>query len=287
MADQLTAHHAARVEFPGPFGPIAALAQLTAPSPRATLLLIPGYTGSKEDFAPILDPLAVAGFRAFAIDLPGQYESPGPTAEERYLPASLGSVVADLIARLAATYPGPVIVLGHSFGGLVARRAVLSGARVAGLILLCSGPAAFTGGPRLQALKIGAPVLRMIGMDAAWSLREQVTDQLGKVVLPALTAFRRNRFLKSTAAGLLGMGEGLQTEPDLSAELAAAGVPVAVIAGVADDAWPLDQQRSMAERLGTSLVLIQAAAHSPAIENPVGLVNVLTPLLRQWSDSAR
>ena len=47
---------------------------------------MPGYTGSKEDFAPLLAPLAAAGFAATAIDLPGQYESPGPADPAGYTP---------------------------------------------------------------------------------------------------------------------------------------------------------------------------------------------------------
>ena len=63
------------------------------------MLLLPGYTGSKEDFSPILDPLAADGFRAIAVDLPGQFESEGPDDESDYEPMRLGAVVADVIAR--------------------------------------------------------------------------------------------------------------------------------------------------------------------------------------------
>src|SRR5439155_8725343 len=41
----------------------------------AVVLFVPGYTGSKEDFMPLLRPLANAGYRAVAIDQRGQYES--------------------------------------------------------------------------------------------------------------------------------------------------------------------------------------------------------------------
>ena len=90
------------------------------------VLLVPGYTGSKEDFAPILDPLAALGFVAMAIDQPGQYESTGPD-DEAGLPAGrAGSGLASVVERLALDHP--VVLLGHSFGGLVSRAAVLAGA---------------------------------------------------------------------------------------------------------------------------------------------------------------
>ena len=43
----------------------------------APVLLVPGYTGSKEDFIAVLAPLAAAGHEVLAIDQRGQYESPG------------------------------------------------------------------------------------------------------------------------------------------------------------------------------------------------------------------
>ena len=53
------------------------------------VLLVPGFTGSKEDFAPLLEPLSASGWRVTAIDLPGQYESPGPSRRAAYTPAAL------------------------------------------------------------------------------------------------------------------------------------------------------------------------------------------------------
>ncbi|TGB13279.1 alpha/beta hydrolase, partial [Streptomyces palmae] len=42
---------------------------------RGTALLVPGFTGSKEDFIALLEPLATAGFRVVAVDGRGQYET--------------------------------------------------------------------------------------------------------------------------------------------------------------------------------------------------------------------
>ena len=69
---QLAAHDAARVTVPGRAGPLAALDTGTAA--EGTVLLLAGFTGSKEDFAPLLAPIAAAGLRAVAIDQRGQYE---------------------------------------------------------------------------------------------------------------------------------------------------------------------------------------------------------------------
>ncbi|MET0967030.1 MAG: alpha/beta fold hydrolase [Nakamurella sp.] len=285
-ADQLTETAAVRTDLRGVLGPIAALDTGAAPTGQGTVLLLPGYTGSKEDFVPILDPLCSNGFRAIAIDLPGQYESAGPNDEEAYSPLALGEVVAAVTANVAEQ--GRVVLLGHSFGGLVARGAVLAGAPVAGLVLLCSGPAAFHSGQRLESLRAGDPVLREHGKAVVYDGTVAVDRAERKTVSPAVAQFLRRRFLLSTTAGLLGMGGALQTEPDrvdqLRQALVVNGVPAAVLAGRGDDAWPLADQQEMANRLGTELVLIERAAHSPAVENPEGLLAVLLPLLHDWLD---
>src|SRR5215472_9622136 len=66
---------------------------------RQPALLIPGYTGSKEDFLPVLGPLAQAGRRVIAIDMRGQYESPAAADADGY---SLPALAAD-VAMIADT----------------------------------------------------------------------------------------------------------------------------------------------------------------------------------------
>jgi pimeloyl-ACP methyl ester carboxylesterase len=281
--EQLTPTSAARVTLPGPTGPLAAL--VADPGARqGTILLVPGYTGSKEDFAPILDPLAGSGYRVVAIDLPGQFESPGPDDEDSYAPLALGEVCAALVADLSVEQP--LVLLGHSFGGLVARGAVLAGAPVAGLVLLCSGPKALPAGQRRESLVAGEPVLRESNLQTVYEGTVAVGRAARKQVPADVAALLRRRFLASNPAGLLGMGTALQQEPDrvveLRAALAAVAAPVAVIAGVDDDAWSPAEQADMAQRLGTELIVIDQAAHSPAVENPAALVQVLLGLLVSW-----
>jgi pimeloyl-ACP methyl ester carboxylesterase len=275
MADQLSPSSALHSTIESSAGPLAAL--IGSPDSVAgapVLLLVPGYTGSKEDFAPIMDPLVGAGYVAIAIDQPGQFESPGPEDEDQYSPAALGQVLASVVGRLALDRQ--VVVLGHSFGGLVARAAVLAGAPIGGLILLCSGPAAFTEGNRFDVLTTTGPILREHGVEAL--LEGDDPDPLAQ--------FLRKRSLASSRAALLGMGAALLTEPDRTADLAealaAAAIPVAVVAGQGDDAWPLQTQREMARALHTQLVLVPGGAHSPAVEAPDNLLAILLPLMREW-----
>ena len=289
IPSQLSPHGADRVDLQGRYGSLAALRRraVDATDPKPTALLLPGYTGSKEDFAPLLDPIAAAGFEAVAVDLPGQYESGGPDDEDAYQPAVLGSVIAEVVGKLAAE-GGPVVLLGHSFGGLVARAAVLAGAPVAGLTLMDTGPSELPDGLRRQTLDIGVPAMRKHGIEAAYKMREQLDamspPQPGRT--PALTAFLRDRFLRSRPAALLGKAHALRTEPDLVSSLArvlhTSGTPCLVCCGEFDDAWPVSTQRDMADRLDADFAVIPASRHSPNTENPEELLATLLPTWRSW-----
>lgn len=143
-----------RTTIPTPSGPIAALAAgpVGGAPDRHTAVLVPGFTGSKEDFIALLGPLAQAGRRVYAIDLPGQYQSPGSDTLDAYSCAALGRAVAEVIAALEQ---GPVHLLGHSFGGLVTRETVLSTAvPLLSHALLGSGPSGVEGSRREDALRL-------------------------------------------------------------------------------------------------------------------------------------
>lgn len=288
MHSQFSPHRAERVDLPGRHGPIAALrAPAAGRDLGATALLVPGYTGSKEDFAPLLDPIADAGVEVVAVDLPGQYESVGPVAEHDYRPAVLGAVIADLVAKLTAE-GRRVLLLGHSFGGLVARGAVLAGAPVSGLTLLASGPSELPPGERRTALDYGETVLRERGVEASQQVHEarQALNPRWRLIPQELKDFYRERFVRSSPAGLLGMGEALRSEPDLVAKLArvarTSGIPCLVVCGEFDDAWSAASQRDMAERLDADFAVLPGVMHSPNTEAPDALLATLLPTWRAW-----
>lgn len=285
---QLGRHNARLTTVAGSYGRIAALRAESAGSRAATALLLPGYTGSKEDFVPLLDGITRAGFDVIAIDLPGQHHSPGPDDEHAYLPDALGEVVAGLVTHLSSD-GSRVLLLGHSYGGLVARGAVLAGAPVAGLTLMSSGPGELPPGPRRTALDLGEPLLRAEGTASAYAVRERMSaSNLGWAELPEdLKRFFRARFEGSSAAGLLGMATALRSEPDRVAELARAldkaAVPRLVVAGEHDDAWSVPEQREMARRLNAEFALVPGAAHSPNTENPTALLEILVRSWTSWT----
>jgi len=274
---QLDLGSAGRVTFELSTGPIAALQ--AGPVGAPIVRLVPGYTGSKEDFAALLGPLADAGFQVTAIDLPGQYESPGPIDAAAYTSDALGRTVLELAAVL-----GPSVhLLGHSFGGLVTRAAVIARpSAFADLVLLGSGPDAIAGERRARLEQL-APVYAEQGAAAVYSAIAAADSAVPGYTAPPpeLAHFLEHRFLSGAPAMLPGMAAALQAEPDRVAELAGTGVSCLVVHGVDDASWPPRVQAEMARRLGADYVVIDGAAHSPAVENPAGTAEAL---LQFWGN---
>ena len=272
-------------------GPLAAIQIMPASTAHDAAVLVPGYTGSKEDFLPVLAPLATGGYRVLSYDQRGQYQSPGDDREQTYRIEALADELLQLLDRVA---DGPAHVVGHSLGGLVSRAAAISRpAAFRSLTLLASGPSALTGTPaeRLTRLR---PVLleggcqggKEGGKEALWQQMLELypddpTAPPPPSTPPDVSSFLRERFLASSTTGLLVMGDALLAEPDRSAELAATGVPLLVAYGEWDDAWQPAVQADMAQRLGAAHEVIAEAVHSPAVEQPAATAAVL---LRFWAE---
>jgi pimeloyl-ACP methyl ester carboxylesterase len=284
---QIAPHHAVRTHFDVEGTSVAALDSAPLGRTTGTALFVPGYTGSKEDFVPLLDPLAAAGYRVVAIDQPGQYQSPGPSAPSAYTVEWLGGVVRGVAEQI-----GEVHLVGHSFGGLVSRAAVITAPeRFRSLTLLCSGPDAIAGARRETMTRL-EPLLPL-GMGAIYDEMEKASQLDPKWLRSSseLRIFLRERFVTSSAAGLRGMGDALGAEPDRTWELAATAVPILVCHGENDDAWLPPVQADMAKRLDAWHIVVPAAAHSPAIENTAATVAALAEfwhsLQNGSSDSVR
>ncbi len=254
---------------------------------RDAALLVPGYTGSKEDFIAILDLLADRSRQVVAIDMRGQFETEGAREPGGYAPAALG---ADILAVMNET--GARHLVGHSYGGLIGRETVLAepDAGFASFTLMSSGPAALTG-PRagelramLTALGVEetlddaslpeADVLRA-GIADVW--RVHLEPQVVAAGIPApIVAFLGRRMLANDPAGLILMARHMLAAPDRTAELAGLDLPMLVIYGEDDNAWSPAAQEAMAQRLGARRFCIPAAMHSPAVEAPATTASALT-----------
>jgi pimeloyl-ACP methyl ester carboxylesterase len=239
-----------------------------------TALLVPGFTGSKEDFLAVLESLAAAGFHVVAYDQRGQYETPGPPGPEGW---TLDGFAADVLALAAVVSRGPVHLLGHSFGGLVARAAVLARPSLfRSLVLLCSGPAGLTG-KQAELLEQMAAGIDGYGLATVWTIKHAMDVESGwqPSVDPRVDAFLEERFMANDPGCLASMARILASEPDRTDELRGVAPPVLVAFGVDDDAWTPQIQAETASRLGAETVSFPEAAHSPAAESPGDTVQAL------------
>jgi pimeloyl-ACP methyl ester carboxylesterase len=249
---------------------------------RGTALLVPGFTGSKEDFIALLEPLGAAGFRTVAVDGRGQYETGGPRDESAYAQPELAADVIAQTEALAADGGGPVHLLGHSLGGLITRAAVLSSPAPrpwASLTIMSSGPGALEAAAQART-KLLIDVLPVMDMESVWQAMQELDDEAGAdgSADPAgLEEFLHQRWLGNVPEQLIATGEQLISEPDRVGELAAVApdLPKLVVSGVEDSAWPVPWLDTMAVRLGARRIRIAGAGHSPNAERPAETASAL------------
>lgn len=246
-------------------GELAALVATPTRPRGGPVLLVPGFTGSKEDFIAVLEPLAAGGHPVVAVDQRGQFESPGEDDPSAY---DLKALAEDVVA-VARSLGEPVHLVGHSFGGLVARAAALAEpAALRSLTLMSSGPAAI---PQPAATNLGLIVqaLPVMDLEAIWAAKRQLESaEETEPHPPEIETWLHRRFVANHPTALLRLAEQLLGEEDRVDELATVELPVLVLFGEADDAWPPALQEDMARRLGAQARLIEGAGHSPAAERP-------------------
>ncbi|MFF3031787.1 alpha/beta fold hydrolase [Streptomyces rubiginosohelvolus] len=246
-------------------GDFAVLDAVPRTPPRATALLLPGYTGSKEDFVALLEPLTGAGYRVVAVDGRGQFESKGTDRQECY---AQGELARDVLAQAAALGEGPgeLHLLGHSLGGQIARAAVLLDASpFRSLTLMSSGPAEVVAAQR-DKVKMLSDALSVLSMDEVWQAMQAMDPPQDADTGDG--ADMRRRWLAHNPAQLIATGAQLAAEPDRVDELAAVGLPVHVLSGERDDVWPVELFDAMARRLGARRTTIAGAEHSPNTARP-------------------
>lgn len=248
---------------------------------KGTVLLVPGFTGSKEDFIALHEPLAAAGYRSVAVDGRGQHESPG--AEHDEAPYAQAELAKDLLAQAEAVSDGaPLHLVGHSLGGQISRAALLLDASpFASLTLMASGPAQISGGQQ-QRVKLLRDALAVMDMEQVWdAIQAMEAPEPEETETGALDeglddrADLRRRWLATSPAQLIATGRQLCEEPDRVAELAAVDLPKHVLSGERDDTWPIPLLDDMAVRLHAHRTVIRGAEHSPNTDQPTATADAL------------
>ncbi|MFF4171392.1 alpha/beta hydrolase [Streptomyces sp. NPDC001744] len=256
-------------------GPFAVLDAEPAGERRGTVLLLPGYTGSKEDFLALLEPLGEAGYRAVAVDGRGQNDTPGPRGRAAYRRRALA---LDAVAQAAALGDGPVHLLGHSFGGLVARATVaLAPDAFRSLTLLSSGVGRVS---RPQRVRVRAlrTALALLPKDRVWRAMCRLDgrgEEPDTVDVPEVADFLRRRWARTRIAQLRGAGRLLLDRRDGTEELVALPAPLHFAYGTDEMVWSTADLAAAAARTGAHHTVIAGAGHSPNVSHPRELADRL------------
>jgi len=233
---------------------------------KADVVLVHGFTGSKEDFNLIGPLLADAGYRVLTFDNRGQHESAHSTREDAYQAHSLALDVIELAREFGLQKPH---LLGHSFGGLVAQRALVESPETfSSLTIFCSGPHWIPDKPDLEAT---IEIMKTMSMKESWDRFKEETDKL----LPRYELYKK-RWTASDPRSTHNMALHLQSAEPLLEQIVATKVPVHVIYGENDDAWPMPMQDQMAKELSAPRTIIKDAGHCPNEDQPEETVRVLT-----------
>lgn len=246
-----------RSRFAAPSGELAVVSLGDPARPR--VVLVPGATGSKEDFALMLPLLARAGYFVQSFDLAGQYESHAAGADTVY---SYELFIGDLIAFLEAG--APAHLLGYSFAGTVAQLvAVRRPDLVLSLALLTTPPGAGNVFATMKWLGPVAPLAsphRGAGL-MIWGI---VTNK--NRVPPRRLAFVRSRFALTSRRSVDEIVGLMMTTPDLRGRVRDLALPKLVAAG-SHDLWPLSAHERYARDIDAEF-RAYATGHSPSETTP-------------------
>jgi pimeloyl-ACP methyl ester carboxylesterase len=228
------------------------------------LVLVHGFTGSRDDFGDVVEPLAAIG-RTVLYDQRGHGGSSKLGREDAY---DVEQLLGDLEGFLDAVGVECCDLLGHSLGGAVALRYALAHPdRLASLILMDT--AAYAPDELRPELTVGAEIVRAHGMSL---LVEQAADGplVGEAAVIAERigedAYRRRVRVQLGAvdpAAFVALATALVDEPSIADRLGDLRCPTTVLVG-SDDAPFLAAAEELATGIpGATLTVLPGGGHSP------------------------
>lgn len=246
------------------------------------LLLLHGFTGSTETWAPLRGPLGVA-YATIVVDLPGHGRSTAPHEPARY---GLERFADDLARVLDLLAVERAAVLGYSMGGRAALRLALRHPdRVAALVLESTSPGITDPVRRAERLASDADLADSIERDGIHTFAERWERlplwETQRALPPATRALLRAQREANQPRGLANSlrGAGAGADPSVLGRLPALHVPALLIAGALDAPY-VALGRLMADTLPSAqLSVVPDAGHAVHVEQPEEFASVTTAFL--------
>jgi pimeloyl-ACP methyl ester carboxylesterase len=257
-----------------PYGPSGVSFHRVSHGTGVPIVALHGAGVDHRDLAVALEPiLAGRPWRRVYVDLPGMGRTIAPAAVESN--DDVVEALADMISELAGG--GPVLLLGHSYGGYLARGlAARLGTMITGLALVCPVGASTGTVPQAAAVRVDPAAAALIDPER----RDQFEEYF--VVRTAQTA---RRFNAAVAPGIdavdsdaLGRIFGGWRLSGLDAAVPYDG-PTLIITGRQDstagyqDAWALINSCPR-----SSFAVLDGAGHAVLHERP----ELVQPLILDW-----
>lgn len=231
-------------------------------------VLVHGLSGSKDDFADVLEPLGTLG-RTLALDQRGHGGTSNPG--EGY---SFEQLSADLAGFLDATGAGRCDLLGHSLGGMVALRLALAEPeRLASLVLMDTG-ARWHAPMSARSTRVIGAISRRVPPGLLWRLMRANRRRFPEPMRRSAQEMGPERYwerlrVKLEAMDPVAFGALLRTaveQQPVTERLAEIRCPTLVLVGEQDESF-LEPCRELADGIPDAvLVVVEDSHHSPQIE---------------------
>ncbi len=243
---------------------------------RQVALLIHGWSSSWYAMSPLM-PMLAQRFSCVAVDLPGYGKS--PALPERATIVAYADLLAKLIEEIS---PGPVVLVGHSMGGMIGLTLALRHPELVERIVMLCPTLSGRLSTAINVFIFPITLLERFGLGSLIvSVVENVvvgiTDRLMRPVSFAeRTGITENQY-KRIRADARRPGQGrvraecfrAMREGDLSGKLNDIEVPTLVLWGAEDNTVPLRDAGLLADEWpAADLRIIPKAGHWPHFETP-------------------
>jgi len=239
------------------------------------LLFLHGLGGGHHAWDAQLQHFAKLGYAAHAWDQPGYGHS------AMVEPYDLEQVTAAL-ARLIQSLGEPVVLVGHSMGGLIAQEAYFRHPQLVKALALCFTSAAFVGGSNFAKQFVAE---RIGPLDDGKSMADLAAQNMpthrGGKSDPAGVEHAQ-RIMAEIPPETYRKAVHLLTTFDRRADLAKIAVPTLLVAGSDDKTAPPAIMASMQRKVpGSELVVLEGCGHLGPMDQPAEFNAALERFLRK------